>query len=405
MIRLEYPGRHAMHHRQEFQSLTLLALLFGSLVLSAQSQQNPPAQGSQQPNPSVQQQQAQGLERQPSPTPMPLAVAISGMVVTHDGIPPAGLVTVRAMCNGVQSSQVPVDSKGGFVVQVSGRSNSPVASASESRNRVDGRLQMTEGGRLSCVVVVRAPGYLPATRELRNLRPMEHPNVGLVVLTRAGKVDGVTVSMVSMEAPPDARKAYAEGQKFVTKQDWDKARAKFEKAVAVYPKHASAWYELGKVYERKQQFADAVRSYRESLAADPKYANPYLRLVALAAQEKKWREVSEWSEKLIRLDPLNFPSAYYFHMWANFNLREFAVAERSARETLKRDEQHRFPKAHHLLGLMLANTGDNAAASEQLKEYLRLAPDATDTALVRKQLAEFQRRLASSPAPGSAQQQ
>jgi tetratricopeptide (TPR) repeat protein len=115
--------------------------------------------------------------------------------------------------------------------------------------------------------------------------------------------------------------------------------------------------------------------------------------------------VSEWSEKLIRLDPLNFPSAYYFHMLANFNLREFAAAERSARETLKRDEQHRFPKAHHLLGLMLANTGDNAAAGEQLKEYLKLAPGATDAALVRKQLTEVERRLASSPTLGSAQRQ
>jgi tetratricopeptide (TPR) repeat protein len=334
---------------------------------------------------------------------MPLAVALSGTVVTQDGVPPAGLVTVQAMCNGISSPLVSVGSKGGFVVRVTGRQGSAITSASSSRSRNDGGLQMTEGARFSCAVVVRAPGYLTWTRELRNLRPMEHPNLGPIVLTRAGKVDGVTVSMTSMEAPPDARKAYVKGKQAAEKQDWDKARAQFEKAVAAYPKYASAWYDLGEVYERKQQFEDAARSYRESLAADPKYVKPYPRLVALAAVEKKWREVSEWSDRLISLDPLNFPAAYYFNMVANFNLRNFAVAERSARETLKRDEQHRYPKAHHLLGLILAKMGDSAAASEQLREYLKLAPGASDTALVRKQLTEIERRLASSPASESVQ--
>jgi hypothetical protein len=76
--------------------------------------------------------------------------------------------------------------------------------------------------------------------------------------------------------------------------------------VAVYPKYAGAWYELGEVY--------------------------YLRLAALAAQEQKWQEVSEWSSKLIKLNSLDFPAAYYFHMVANFNLHNLAVAEQSARQ-------------------------------------------------------------------------
>jgi tetratricopeptide (TPR) repeat protein len=376
-----------MYQYRESQILMLLVLPLSGLVSGAQTQQS---------NPSIEQQQVQGLGRQPSSTPVPFSVTISGAVVTRDGVPPTTPVTVQAFCNGIESSLVPVDAKGKFAVRISDRTQGLIPSADASRSRASGGLVTQEGQRINCTVAVRAQDYLTWTRNLTNLRLLDHPDLGPIVLARAGKVDGVTVSMTSLEAPPDASNAYLKGRKAAIEQEWNKARAEFEKAVAAYPKYAEAWYELGEVHERKKQFAEAVRSYRESLAADPKYLNPYPRLIVLAAQERKWREVSEWAEKLIRLDPLNFPSAYYFHMLANFNMREFAPAERSARETLRRDEQHRFPKAHHLLGLMLANMGDNASASVQLKEYLRLVPGATDAELVKKQLAEVERRLASS---------
>ena len=370
---------------------SLWVLFVSTFVPCAQSQQNPPTRGGQS---STQQQQAEGLALHPPSPPMPLAVALSGRVIMQDGTLPSALVTVRAICNGVPSSRTPLDSQGRFVVQVTGRPGRVIAPASSSSSRGDARQSLTKGAQIHCSITIRGPGVRPWTNEVINSRPMESPRLGLIVLSRAG-----------MEMPPDAQKAYLKGKEEAQKQDWDKAQAQFEKAVAVYPKYAGAWYELGEVYEREKRPEDASKAYRQAVAADPKYGNPYLRLAALAAQEQKWQEVSGWSSQLIKLNSLDFPAAYYFHMLANFNLHNLAVAEQSARQTLKRDQEHRFPKAHHLLGLILANQGDNAAAREQLRDYLKFAPGGMDKALVMKQLAEVERRLVLAPTAGPAQGQ
>ena len=46
---------------------------------------------------------------------------------------------------------------------------------------------------------------------LSNIHYMDNPDIGTIILHRLGKVDGLTVSVVSALAPKDARKAYEKG--------------------------------------------------------------------------------------------------------------------------------------------------------------------------------------------------
>jgi regulator of sirC expression with transglutaminase-like and TPR domain len=81
---------------------------------------------------------------------------------------------------------------------------------------------------------------------------------------------------------------------------------------------------------------------------------------------------------------------------ANYNLQKMDEAEKSAREAVKLDPEHKIPKASHLRGIILAQKREYSGAVEQLKGYLAAAPNASDAETVRKQIAEIERVQAAS---------
>ena len=52
----------------------------------------------------------------------------------------------------------------------------------------------------------------------------------------------------------------------------------------------------------------------------------------LAAQEQKWADSSQYLDRAMKLDPIDFPQAWYVDAVANYNLKKYDVAEKSARE-------------------------------------------------------------------------
>jgi tetratricopeptide (TPR) repeat protein len=73
-----------------------------------------------------------------------------------------------------------------------------------------------------------------------------------------------------------------------TKQgDLARARASFEKAVALDPGFAVAWSNLGEVLRRLKLKEDAIAAFGKAIAADPKDAPSYYALAALWKAQKK----------------------------------------------------------------------------------------------------------------------
>ncbi|TMB63019.1 MAG: tetratricopeptide repeat protein, partial [Deltaproteobacteria bacterium] len=169
------------------------------------------------------------------------------------------------------------------------------------------------------------------------------------------------------------------------------AQKELEKAVNAYPQFAAAWYELGLVHEKDNDAAEARKCYAQAMAADAKLVTPYLHLAQLAVRERKWQEAADTSGRAIKLDPVDFPDAYFYNAVANYNLQRFDAAEASARQAQKLDTAHRWPKADRVLGAILYEKKDYTGAAEQLRNYLTFAPDATDADQVKAQLAEIEK--------------
>jgi tetratricopeptide (TPR) repeat protein len=236
---------------------------------------------------------------------------------------------------------------------------------------------------------------------------LDNPDVGIIILHRLANVEGYTVSATSALAPKDAKKAYDKAGDQIKKNKWSDAKANLEKAVAEYPKYAAAWYELGQAWENENNVDEARKAYGEALNADSKFVKPYLPLAGLAMREKKWQDAIDITSRLNKLDPYDYPRAYYYSAIANLNLQKLDEAEKSAREAVRVDTGHTIPKANHVLGVILANKQDYAGAAESMRAYLALSPDGKDSEFVRKQLADIEKSLAAkagTPAPAQQQQ-
>jgi Flp pilus assembly protein TadD len=368
------------------------------------------------------------IPRQPDYTTVPPVQRgwfLSGKVMMDDGTAPPDTVQVEQVCSGNRKPVAYTDSKGRFSYEV-GQQHGIIPDASIGSADVGlgpGTGMDTSGDPrfggygapgssissqllMGCELRASLPGYSSDSVNLTGRHYMDSPDVGTIILHRLAGVEGTSISVTSLDAPKDAKKAYEKGRDSLKKQKWSQALTHLEKAVSIYPKYAAAWFGLGVCQQRQGNAKSARESYSKALSADPKYLQPYLPLAAMALDEKNWRQAADLSGKLVRLDPIDYPSAFLLNAIANVNLQEFQAAEESARKAVSMDPQHRIPRAEYVLGLILANKRDYDDALPLLRSYLQHDPQAPDAETVKKQIIQIESvaKVQPAPAPPSAQQ-
>ena len=192
-------------------------------------------------------------------------------------------------------------------------------------------------------------------------------------------------------APGKAKKLYEQGREEVRKNKWDAAQEKFSKAVEVYPKYAVAWYELGRVQVQKNDLEAAKSSFHQSIAADRTYISPYEQLAQIALQAKQWKDLSENTEELVRLNSVNFPQYWLYNSIANYYLQDFDKAQKSAESGLKNDPKHQVPKLEYILGMVLAQKRDYPNALVHVRNYIRLVPNGPDIQIAQQQATALEK--------------
>jgi hypothetical protein len=357
--------------------------------------------GQTSPFPDNRQQQ-----QTPFPTDMPRPIILSGKVMLDDGVPPPEPVVIERVCNGNPRPEAYTDSKGRFSFQL-GQNQHMMADASVGntndvfggspgfgRNDPMGRGGISERDLMGCEIRASLPGYRSEAINLAGRRSMDNPDVGTIILKRLANVEGRTFSITSATAPKDAKKAYEKARELDKKKKLPEAQKEYEKAVAAYPKYANAWFDLGSVLERQNNAEAAKKAYQEAINADAKLVKPYVQLAFMAAQ---------LSDRVLKLNPYDFPQVYFYSAVANYNLQNFDAAEKSARDGVKADTDKRIPKLRQLLGMVLAQKNDVGGAMEQMKGYLSLLPaNSPDIAVAKNQISQLEKMAQNQGAPKPA---
>ena len=329
-------------------------------------------------------------------------VFLSGKVMLDDGTAPPESASIQRICAANPHTEAYTDSKGNFSFEVGQRLGvMPDASEETFGRGMGGSGSMSPGSStgdvsrllMGCTLRASLPGYRSDSVDLTNRKSLDNPDVGTIILHRIGNVEGQTVSATSSLAPKDARKAFEKGTNDMKKGKWEDAEKEFDKATTIYPRYAAAWCDLGRVQEHQKNDEGAKNSYAKAIAADAKYVNPYNHLSGIAVRERNWGTVKDTTNRLLSLDPVNFPEAYFYNALANYELKNFEAAEKSARAGMKADTDHAMPRMNQLLGVLLASKQDYAGAAESLKNYLQVAPNGPEAETVKKQLAIVEQKI------------
>jgi len=288
------------------------------------------------------------------------------------------------------------DNKGRFTFQYGGAADVSDASASGQRS-TNPLLGISSGDAatalrtvVSCDLRANLPGYASDEVSLTDRRALDHSDVGVIVLHHVFTVEGVAVSSTSLNAPKEARNAYESGLKALRSGRMDAAAKDFERAVAMYPAYANAWLELGRARQRLGTSQTAREAWKKAIELDPKLMAAYVELGLDAGVGHDWKVATKYLDQGLRLDPVDYPEAWFGDAVAHYYLAEYEAAEKSAREAVRLDPKGRNPRSGYVLGMILARKGDHEGAAAELRRYLKAAPQAADAQLVKAQLAAIE---------------
>jgi tetratricopeptide (TPR) repeat protein len=314
----------------------------------------------------------------------------------EDGSPPPGLATIERVCNGVSHTAGYADTKGAFAIEL-GNEQGVFQDASDALSSrpigQSGARSAAAQERLlhNCELRAKLAGYRSQSIILAGRRAMDDPNIGTILLHKEGPSDGTTVSATSLAAPKSAQRLLEKGIDLAKKEKFPDALESFQKALEIYPNYAVAWTELGKVQLVMSRRDEARFAFESALKLDAKFVPPYVELGRMEYDAKRWPELAEITGRSMRLNPFDYPQLFLLNGIAHYYMRETDAAEKSVKEAERLDTQRRFPETAHLHGLILAQRHEFAAACQYLRDYLRMAPDATDLDVVRGQLAMYEK--------------
>jgi hypothetical protein len=341
-----------------------------------------------------------------------LVMFLGGRVATNDGAPVPNDVLVERVCNNRAHQGVYASPHGDFSMQLGSRADSfseagadptpPYGVAGKDSVVGISRRELT-----NCELRVSASGFHSRVISLLDLDTFAFRiDVGIIVMQRGTKIEGMTLSATPYKAPKDARRAYEKGLQAERNGKLADARKYFETAVETNPSFASAWFQLGTVLQKENQKVAARTAYTQATITNTTFLPPYLSLASMAYEAENWTEVLNLTGHILDLDPLNhadvtgytldldpsnYAEAYFYNAVANYKLNKIEAAERSGVKAEHVDLRTRYPELHLLLAEIFARQNNYALAVTEIQTYLALTPHAKDADQARKQLAKLER--------------
>ena len=201
---------------------------------------------------------------------------------------------------------------------------------------------------------------------------------------RAARAFAYLETLRPAEPQLEAKQLFCTGRALVVDGKYEQAAAALDKAAAFDPRAAYVQNALGVAYERLNKNRDAMHFFQSAASLAPAWALPHLHL-GLQYQAQGEKSAEQEFKTAVQLDPRQ-PL-----------LRE-ALAEYYRTRGRNQDAEQELSKlvqvapgyapAYREIGQLYEITRDYTRAAEAFENYLRLAPDAPDRAVILDRIAK-----------------
>lgn len=247
---------------------------------------------------------------------------------------------------------------------------------SEVRTDRLGKFKITSLSPIQYQVIIRHPGYREISREVNLvMQSSEYLQLQLVAEpTSSAANKPITVGVINVNVPPEARKEYEEGESLVNTADKKKVTAAvshFERAIAIAPTYLEAKLKLGTTYMDLGEWPKAEKVLVAATQAHPQEPSLLFALGELFLQQKKTKEAEEALTRGLNLEPRSWQGHYTLGR-LHWTGGDIVKAARQVAIALQLNPN--FAEAHLLAGNIFLRARKDAEAQAEFEEYLRLAP-------------------------------
>jgi Flp pilus assembly protein TadD len=157
----------------------------------------------------------------------------------------------------------------------------------------------------------------------------------------------------------------------------NEAVASLEKIVEADPTNSTMQYNLGIAYERRDQFEKARQRYEEAIKLKPDFGSAYLAIGNSFMVQKNFVDAIPSLTKAVELLPQSYEAAYNLGACYS-NTGNYAEAESAFKKAIAINPKE--PVVHQQLGMALLGQSKKEEAKLEFQKYLELNPNAADKA-------------------------
>jgi Tfp pilus assembly protein PilF len=180
------------------------------------------------------------------------------------------------------------------------------------------------------------------------------------------------VSVQELRMAGKGHEAFDKGSRMLEKGDATGSLPYLEKAIAQYPDHYLAYYDLGVAHSRLGHLADAEEAFQKAIdLSKGKFVPPQFGLAGILCQKAEFTQAEALLQRAVDADP-GSPVGKYYLGWAQLGLNRLIEAERSLEQALLRNAN--FAQAYLLLVKIHVRQRNLPAAGKDLESYLKIEP-------------------------------
>jgi Flp pilus assembly protein TadD len=195
--------------------------------------------------------------------------------------------------------------------------------------------------------------------------------------------------------PQAARKAYEQGLKLQKEKQTQQALTALNQAIELHPTYFQALTERGNLLMQQNKLAEAEGDFVRALELNEKYAPALRGLGYCQIQQKQFPAAVSNLEKAFVLEP-SAPLTLLLLGYGNLSLNRYEEAKQCLQQALKLGPESA-ARAHVYLAEIFAQEQKFKEAADAIRQYLKVKPDATDAASLRKMEEDWRARSKDKP--------